>query len=348
MQVDDATPLTNPPHPVDRSVNPSESTDDPALLHALLLDGRGGATKLDDRAIEAWQPGDGVLWMHVDITSVEAVERLSTIPGLDSRQAALLATTDTRPHADIISDTVRLALRGVNLHPDANPEDMVSLRIWAADGRVASARRRWLMSVEDIHEALIDGEGPRTTGELLVALAARLITRMGGTIDTLEARILDVEDALDGNPNATLQREIADIRRTTIALRRYLAPQRDALSQLGSARLLWLSGDERLALKDGIEILQRHIDDLDSVRERATVAREEFVNHQSGQTNRRMFMLSILSAVFLPLSFLTGLLGINLGGIPGADDPHAFGIATALLIAVGLAIVLFFRFGRWF
>ncbi|MFC1356909.1 MAG: hypothetical protein G8D58_09745 [gamma proteobacterium symbiont of Phacoides pectinatus] len=63
------------------------------------------------------------------------------------------------------------------------------------------------------------------------------------------------------------------------------------------------------------------LEDLDAARERASVTQEELLHHLSEQAERRMFLLAVITTVFLPLSFVTGLLGINVGGIPGADEP---------------------------
>ena len=325
------------------------TTDEPsAALRVLSLDGRGGARTLDPGDITHWTPSAGVLWVHVDIGHEGARELLREVPGLDARQAALLAGEGTRPHADIAGESVRLVLRGVNLHPDADPEDLVSLRLWAAAGRVASGHRHHLLSVDDVLDALADGRGPRSAGELLAALAGRLVARLDGVVDALDERVLAIEEAVAREPPVTgLRRDIADARRTLIMLHRYLAPQRDALGQLGGARLPWLGAEERLELRDALDVTMRHVENLDSLRERAGVAREELAGQQAALTNRRMFLLSLLSAVFLPLSFVTGLFGMNVGGVPLSATPLGFALVGVVLAAIGVGIVLAFRFGRW-
>jgi zinc transporter len=67
----------------------------------------------------------------------------------------------------------------------------------------------------------------------------------------------------------------------------------------------------------------------------------------SEQMNSRMYVLSVVAAIFLPLGFLTGLLGINVGGIPGAEYPLAFGIFIGMLVLVVILQLLIFRWRRW-
>jgi len=80
--------------------------------------------------------------------------------------------------------------------------------------------------------------------------------------------------------------------------------------------------------------LLRFIEDLDAIRERSQVVQDELQNLLADQLNKRTYLLAIVAAIFLPLSFLTGLLGINVAGIPGAENPWAFAIVVGGLVAV--------------
>ena len=85
----------------------------------------------------------------------------------------------------------------------------------------------------------------------------------------------------------------------------------------------------------------------DSARERAAVIQEEIKNRLSEKMNKAMYLLSIVAAIFLPLGLLTGLLGINVGGIPGAEFKWAFAVVTAILLLIGIVLVLWFKKIRW-
>ena len=67
----------------------------------------------------------------------------------------------------------------------------------------------------------------------------------------------------------------------------------------------------------------------------------------SEQMNNRMYVLSIAAAIFLPLGFLTGLLGVNLGGIPGADNTVAFWVFVVIIVLVVVLMAVLFRWKRW-
>ena len=97
-------------------------------------------------------------------------------------------------------------------------------------------------------------------------------------------------------------------------------------------------------MKNILEHNVKIVDDLNSLKDRANVCQEEFNGRISDQMTKTMYVLTILSTIFLPLNFLVGLLGINVAGIPGADYPNAFGIVC--IIAFFIAIIEFFWFKK--
>ena len=100
-------------------------------------------------------------------------------------------------------------------------------------------------------------------------------------------------------------------------------------------------------LRESADRVTRYVEDLDSARERAAVIRDELEGRLAEQMNKTMYVLSIVAAIFLPLGLLTGLLGINVGGIPGAENPLAFWEVCLLLVFVGVLQALLFWKMKW-
>ncbi|PSL12486.1 zinc transporter [Marinobacterium halophilum] len=314
-------------------------------LHALLLDGQGGSRPLTPAEVNAWSPDQGTLWLHMDYTEAGTREWLEQHSDLPELAIESLLAENTRPRVALLGEHLLMALRGVNTNPGADPEDMVSIRLCVSATRIISTRKRRLMSVSRLLEELDKGMGPSNSAELIVQLNDRLVERMGTTVENLDDSLSDLELDLLSQPSGEMRQAVRSLRRQSISLRRYYAPQRDAFNQLQNERLSWLTTEVKLALREVSDRLLRHIEDLDMLRERAAMAQEELTSQQGEQLNQRMYVLSIISAIFLPLGFLTGLLGINVGGIPGADNDNAF-----LLFLVSLSLMvggLLWLFRRW-
>jgi zinc transporter len=225
---------------------------------------------------------------------------------------------------------------------------MVSIRIFADEQRVITTRRRRLFSIRDITEAIDAGQGPASAGALVADLAQRLTERMSQVIAELDDRIDELEEEVLKGAGRELQHDLLDLRREMLKLRRYLSPQREALSQMQACKCEWLSSDDRIQIREANNKVIRYLEDLDSAKDRASVAHEAISNHLAEEMNSRMYVLSLVAALFLPLGFLTGLLGINVGGIPLAEDPHGFfEIVLILVVLVAVQIIIFMR-KKWF
>ncbi len=326
-------------------VHDIEATE--GLLHAYLFDGKGSGRYLTWSEVEGWDASMGRLWLHFDYTNTFVQDWVSNQSGLEPVISQALLTEETRPRVAAIDDGLLIALRGVNLNPGSNPEDMVSIRLWANADRVISTRKRTLLSTQDVLAKLKRGTGPKDSAELIVQLTDSLIWRMSDTVDMLEDKMAELEDGSLSESRSTLRFELASLRRQTISLRRYLSPEREALTRLMIERVSWFDHDNHIKIREVSDRLIRHLEDIDAVRERAAVTHEELLSRISEQLNERMYVLSILSAVFLPLGFFTGLLGINVGGIPGAENTNAFMIFVGILIVIVLFQVWLFRRNKW-
>lgn len=318
-----------------------------ALAYAFLLDGEGGGKALDWPAIDNWDPAQGLLWIHLDSKNSETQSWLSNKSGLNPLTCESLLEQETRPRNIVTDDGLLLILRGVNCNPGADPEDMVAIRMLVTEKRIITIRYRRIMAVQDIRESVATGKGPRSAGEFVVMVTERIADRMGDVISELDDNVDALEDAVLTGESHELRTQIADLRRMTISLRRYIAPQRDVLARLLHDRIPWIGEIDHAHLREVAERTARFVEDIDSARDRASITHEELNNKLSEQMNKAMYTLSIVAAIFLPLGLLTGLLGINVGGIPGTENMWAFTIVTAVLVVLGIGLVLLFKKIKW-
>ena len=178
-------------------------------------------------------------------------------------------------------------------------------------------------------------------------ITEQIADRMGEVISDLDDQTDELEDSILSAESKGLRARLSSLRRQTISLRRYIAPQRDVLVRLLHDRISWITDEDRGYLREVVERTARFVEDVDSARERAAVAQEELNHRVSEQMNKAMYVLSIVAAIFLPLSLLTGLLGINVGGIPGEENKWAFSLVTIVLIAIAVGLVAWFRKIKW-
>ncbi len=184
-------------------------------------------------------------------------------------------------------------------------------------------------------------------GDLISAFAETITERLDPVVADLGDRLDDLESAFAGGDTG-IRAKLGEVRRLSVEYRRFLLPQRDAILRLTTGDFPWLAEDDRMHIREAGDRAQRMSEELDAVRDRAGVLSDQLTDLRSDEANQRMLVLSIVSAVFLPLTFLTGLLGMNVRGIPFAQERWAFAGVVTLSVAVGVAMVMWFRRRRWF
>ncbi|MFC7290105.1 zinc transporter ZntB [Hirschia litorea] len=296
------------------------------------------------QVVEPHNPDIAYRWVHLDLAHGGTREWIRH--HVDDVVARSLTLEDTRPRSARHDDGILLNLRGVNLNPESNPEDMVSIRMWVEKNLVVSVRLRRLMAVVGIREAVESGNPPRTVGCFITDLAAALTERMDPVIGGLSDKVDEMEEMSLVEPEG-LRTSLAKLRRTTIMLRRHIGPQREALSKLTSDGLSILDEAQQITLRETLDRITRMVEELDAVRERSAILYDQLSDQRGEEMNRNMLVLSVVAAIFLPLGFLTGLLGVNIGGIPGADNPFAFAAFCVLLAVISLGLMLWFRKKNW-
>lgn len=317
------------------------------ILLAFHLDGKGGGNPISQEDVIAGNLKDNH-WIHLHANYPETEEWLKTKCDVDDLVVQALLAEETRPRALLLENSAVVILRGVNLNSKAEPEDMISIRIYIDKHRMISVRKRRLKSVIDMERALEEGTGAKNIGDLFCGLTSRLFERMEPVFLKLNDDTDDIEQKILEDGDATLRENITDIRKKAIIFKRYLSPQKDVLAKLRNSEIKWLSSRNRRMLQESSDIVSRYVEDMDTIRERTQIVQDELTNSTSDRLNRNTYMLSVIAAIFLPLTFLTGLLGINVAGIPGAENINSFWIFTGILGAIGVLQFLIFKKMKWF
>lgn len=322
-------------------------SEDDGLIHALVLDGKGGGRAVDWDGARAWRREQGVLWVHLDRAAPEARAWLTEESGLDTVIAEALLEEDVRPRVLPVGDALLINMRGINFNEGEAPDDMVSIRMWIEPSRIITSRHRRIRAVSDVRETLDSGRGPLRPGDFLLRVADLITDRMGPTIAGLEDQVDALETEVLTAGRAELRGKLSALRSMAISLRRYLAPQRDVMTRLASEAASWLDAADKIRLREVADRTMRYVEDLDAARERALVTQDELNSRVNEQMNKTMYVLTVVAAILLPASLITGLFGINVGGMPGIEAAWAFYGVIGLMVVFGLIQFVLFRWLRW-
>jgi len=293
------------------------------LIHSYQFDAQGVPTK---RSSDILAASDAAFtWMHLDANEEESRALVETgDQKLDELIVDALMADETRPRAVVHAEGVMLIVRSVNRGADGQVEDMTSLRFWVDAKRVVSVQRRPSAVVDFMQSQLENGKNVKGPGAFLLYMLWHLFEDMGDAIAEISNDLDELEELILENPLSLDHKDISLLRKKIIQLQRFVSPHGAAISGFKAFELSWLSKRQRRHLQECLDLITKHIEHLHSIRERSQVVSDEVANVFARKMNQNVYLLSLIAAVFMPLSFLTGLFGINVGGMPGANIESAF------------------------
>ena len=307
------------------------------------LDGQGGMLPISETEVVNC---DRPCWLHLNYSQADSAGWLQKTPLLPDSVRDALAGESMRPRVSRLADGFIIILRSVNFNEHARPDQLVAVRIFISDKLIVSTRKRKVAAVEDVWGELQEGNGPENAGDWLVEFCDSLTDHISEFIEELHDKIIDIEDGLlEGQ--APARGEMALLRKQLIVMRRYMAPQRDVLARIASEKFTWMDEAQRRLMQDISDRLGRGLEDLDAGIARTAVLTDEIDSLLTESMNRRTYIMSLLAMVFLPATFLTGLFGVNLGGIPGGQWHYGFTVFCGVLVLIALGVTWFLRDRKW-
>lgn len=304
----------------------------------------GRAEQIDLTAKTLPDLSEGYRWLHFDLKHPETESWLRA--HLPSLVFEALTQTETRPRCMQMDEGLFLTLRGVNLNPGANSDDMVSVRLWATGTLIVSARIRKVWAVDAIRQEMETGAAPASVTQFLAELCQGLTKR----IEKVSLELVEHTDELEENAlmaSSTAATSLATLRQSVIKLRRFVRPQNEAMSDLATGDLWPLDENSANSLRETSNRTTRIMEELDATSDRLQALQDHADMLHATTLGRNSYVLSVVAAIFLPLGFLTGLFGINVGGMPGIENAYGFWLVTSSSALLGVVLFLVFRFLKW-
>ena len=305
----------------------------------------GAVRSLPLEAAATWR-GPGFLWIHLEGRDAADLGFLKVQPDLPDVAAGALAATETRPRCDLIGEGAILNLRGPGDLDPVDSDRLVSIRFWVVDGKVTSLSRRRLAATPDVIGLMESGQ-IRDSGDLVAAFAKTISKALDPQVAALGDTLDEAESDLEPSNIYRLRRVITGVRSDAIGFRRFVAPDRDALRTLAELEFDWLAADDRLHIVEAADRFAPMAEELEAVRERAALLHEQITDLRAEQVDQRALYIAVVAFIFLPLTFITGLLGMNVQGIPYAQAPWAFWGVVGFCVAVGAAVLGWFVRRQW-
>ena len=312
-----------------------------------------GRTKKTDRVEPQWLDAASGVTLWADVVQPTADEGQHLLA--DTFHFHPLSVEDAlseahHPKIEPYERYLYIILHGIDFHPGEHEfatRDVdfflgANYLVTVHDGHSRSIQK--LKDVCEMHAHILE-EGP-------VALLHRIVDSM---IDNYAPEMAEIEDQMDGleeeailGAGNNLVRPILAMKRDLAALRRVLIPQRDVVGRLARREFPQISNEMAYRFRDVYDHLVRYSDETAMFQDRMTGILEGYLSAISNRLNQVMKVLTVMSTVFLPLTVLTGMWGMNvpIPHFPGSESAQFWWVG-AIMGAITLAMLAVFRRKRW-
>lgn len=290
--------------------------------------------------------GGELVWVHLTTGDDRARAWLAERAGLESHIVDALTAAETRPRCDQFEDGALINLRGRSDDELGTGDPLASIRIWATRGRVFSVTRKRLSALAAVEQFVKDGR-VHDPGDLIAEFATAITADLDPQVADLGDRLDLCEESLYSAQIFELRQNVNRVRSEAIGYRRFLNPQRAALEKLAGLPGEWIQADDRLHLTAAADRAARMAEELEAIRERSALVHDALTDMRAEQLDQRGLVLSVAALVFLPLTFITGLYGMNVDGLWFAHRPWAFDAIVGLCVVIAVAVSAYFFRRRW-
>jgi len=336
--------------------NQSYGSDENGLVCGFVFDaGRDGKPLSADAAL-TWlaessatpdQVSSSFVWLHFNLANTAAERWLQRSLTLSSQFYDALREGSRSTRVEYVDDQLVAVLNDV-LFDFSFDHSQVSTLVLSVSQRVlVTGRSKTLRSIDRLRVAVKAGERFPSSTALLVHLLRDQSDVLTGIVRSSVEKVDVIEDRLLAGRTETKRAELAQLRRVLVRLKRLLAPEPAALFRLLSAPLDWMSDEDVSELRQSTEEFSVSLGDIDTLQERIKLLQEEISALVQEQNNRSLFVLSLFTVLALPVNMIAGFFGMNVGGIPFAENKAGFTIVvTAVVSVTALVGWLIFRSRR--
>ena len=317
-------------------MNASTTPDDSALICGFVFSPQQAGRPLNLAEALQWLsrpvvPGE-FIWLHFSLAAAGAEKWMQAHLPLPEEffEALRLGSRTTR--IEDASDTLIAVVNDVAFEFSFDPSEIASLWLGVRERLVVSARLHPLRSIDRLRQAVKDGDRFESSTELLIHLMHDQGDVLVRIVRDATLQVDAIEDRLLGGKLQQKRADLGRMRRVLVRLQRLLAPEPGALFRLLRMPPPWVAQHDLDELRQATEEFSLVLRDLADLQERIKLLQEEVAAQVSEQTNRSLFTLTIVTVLALPINIVAGLLGMNVGGIPLAQEPHGFAVIVALVV----------------
>ena len=325
----------------------SYGSDSAGLICGYVFGPGESGQPIDSAAAAKWlvahqgDSGPEFVWLHFSLTNVNSEKWLVDHLSLPAHYFETMREGPASTRIEQDDDCLIAVINDLIYEFSYDATQTATLWMCVSNKVVVSARLHPLRSVDRLQMSI--KRGARIASP--VALLAQLLRGQADVLQQIArnatAEVDLIEDKLLAGQVDNKRSTLGSLRRVFVRLRRLLAPEPGALFRLLNRPPSWFDEEDAQELRAATEEFSAVLSDLAALQERIKLLQEEIAAHTTEQTNRSLFLLTMVTVMALPINIIAGLLGMNVGGIPFAESAYGFWLIAGIVAA-------FTSFAGWY
>lgn len=292
---------------------------------------------------------DDILWYWVDFddSGRDELIYLSTFFDYHELQIEDTLTRLQRPKVEISRHLQFFVLH--ILTNNSEDEEYQSLNMFLSDKGLVTVHFAPLKAIERAREKVLSHSGDKYVPiHLAHMMMDTVIESYYPKLYTIADRLDELEEGDAHRKGSRIMDEVFDLRADLLHLRRTVTPTRELVHRMLMSRRMELRENDRKYFLDIYDDLVQQTETIEALRELTADIRENYISYNSFKSNNIMMILTMVSAIFLPLTFIAGVYGMNFKFMPELDWHYGYFITWAIMIGIVVGMVLFFKKRGWF
>ena len=293
----------------------------------------------------------GVTWINIDgLHDEKSIEEICSYLAIHKLSMEDILSVGQRPKLEEYSDYLQAVIKILSIDSTEDTIEYEQLSFILKNNVIVTFQEKTGDVFDSVRNRIKEGKGTvrkRNADYLLYALLDLVIDHYFTILDSFSEKLEDLETELLDNPDKSTLNKLHGLRRETMLLRRTIYPLREMVAKFEKLEEPIINNDIKVFIRDLYDHTVKVIETIDVLRDMTAGLLDLYMNSTSNKMNEIMKVLTIMSAIFIPMTFIAGVYGMNFANMPELAYKNGYFIVLGIMFLVLIGMLIFLKRKKW-
>jgi magnesium transporter len=310
------------------------------------------AAKNIEEVVASIKSFNGITWVNVDgLHDEKSIEEICTYLGVHKLSMEDILSVGQRPKLEEYTDYLQVVIKLLSIEPNDDTIEYEQLTFILKGNVLITFQEKTGDVFNSVRNRIKEAKGSvRKKGAdyLLYALLDLVVDHYFNILEDFSEKLEDLETELLNNPDKGTLNKLHGLRRETLLLRRTIYPLREMVGKFEKLEEPIINSDIKIFIRDLYDHTIKVIENIEVLRDMTSGLLDLYMNSASNKMNEIMKVLTIMSAIFIPITFIAGVYGMNFTNMPELRSKNGYFIILGVMFVVFIGMLIFLKRKKWF